>query len=217
MRIHALQYHLSQDQVERIALVNECSNHFDLGETKEHLIFCNWLGTLGAHKEIIQFLSASQAKLDENLFQLRMNALAQLNDLESIHLEVNNSPTIPIRWRLAIEARAYTLQGNYLEAERILNRLLSALGNDPRQVRSICQYLELSNDIKGLTHILEKLTDHPVHQTFALKKLIQYRSSSATLEELISWMSKLSKSNVDDSVFAQTKLYLELFNLMVIH
>ena len=212
MRIHALQYHLSQDQVERVAVVNECSNHFDLGETKEHLIFCNWLGTLGAHKEIIQFLSASQAKLDENLFQLRMNAVAQLNDLESIHLEVNNSPTIPIRWRLAIEARAYTLQGNYLEAERILNRLLSALGNDPRQVRSICQYLELSNDIKGLTHILEKLTDHPVHQTFALKKLIQYRSSSATLEELISWMSKLSKSNVDDSVFAQTKLYFELLD-----
>ena len=212
MRIHALQYQLSQDQVERIAVVNECSNHFDLGETKEHLIFCNWLGSLGAHKEIIQFLSASQAKLDENLFQLRMNALAQLNDLESIHLEVNNSPTIPIRWRLAIEARAYALQGNYLESEKILNRLLSALGNDPRQVRSICRYLELSNDIKGLTYILEKLTDHSVHQTFALKKLIQYRSSSATLEELISWMTKLSKSKVKDSVFAQTNLYFELLD-----
>ena len=212
MRIHALEYQLSQNHAEKIAVVNECSEHFDLQESKEHLIFCNWLGSLGAHSEILQFLGASQAKTDENLFQLRMNALAQIGDLESIHLEVNNASIIPVRWRLAIEARAYTLQGNYLEAEKILNRLLVALGNDPRHVRSICNYLEISNDIKGLSHILEKLTDHPVHQIFALKKLIQHRSSSATLEELLGWMTKLSNSSIKDTVFKRTNLYFELLD-----
>ena len=126
--------------------------------------------------------------MEEELFKLRMNALAQINDIETIHFEVNNAPIIHNRWRLVIEARAYALEGNYKESIKVLDRLLPILGNDPRLVRAICDYLESADDLKGLSHILSKLIEQPIHQSFALRKLMQHRSASATLEELLGWM-----------------------------
>ena len=104
------------------------------------------------------------------------------------------------------------MQGNYLEAQKILNRLLASIESDPRHVRLVCDYLENSNDIKGLTYILNKLTDHPIHQTFALQKLIQHCSASSPLEELLGWMTKLSKTRFNDQTFKQTILYFELLD-----
>jgi hypothetical protein len=72
--------------------------------------------------------------------------------------------------------------------------------------------LEAANDTRGLTHILEQLKDHPVHQVYSLKKLIQHRSSSATIEELLGWMTKLSKLQIEDPSFSQTLLYFELLD-----
>jgi hypothetical protein len=212
MRIHALQYHVSAKETEKISVVKLCSEQFDLEQNKELLVFSSWLGRLGAYQQLLQYLSASRAKVEEELFKLRMNALAQTNDLDSIHFEVNNAPIIPERWRLVIEARAYSLEGNYKESIKVLNRLLPVLGNDPRLVRSICNYLESSEDITGLAHILNKLIDQPIHQSFALRKLMQHRASSATLEELLGWMSKLSKLHGNDPFFSQTYLYFELLD-----
>ena len=212
MRIHALQYQLTEDHTNRISIIRSCSEQFDLNQPKDLLIFCRWLGRLGAFSDLVQYLSPSKSKVDEELFKLRMNALAQLNDLDSIHFEVSNAPIIPERWRLVIEARAFALEGNYKESIKVLDRLLPILGNDPRLVRSICSYLESANDIQGLTHILNKLIEQPIHQGFALRKLMQYRSASATLEELIGWMTKLSKLHGNDPFFSQTFLYFELLD-----
>jgi hypothetical protein len=41
---------------------------------------------------------------------------------------------------------------------------------------------------------------------------MQYRSASATLEELIGWMTKLSKLHGNDPFFSQTFLYFELLD-----
>ena len=212
MRIYALLYQITDNDIKKRFHIKECSDLFDLKNSKEHFIFCNWLGSIGAHSEILNYLSQGKAKTDENLFQLRMNALANTNDIENIHFEVNNAPTIPSRWRLAIEARAFSLQRNFIEAEKTLNRLISSISSDPRHVRAICDYLEKSNDIKGLSHILEKLTDHPVHQNFAVKKLIQFRSSSASLEQLLLWTEILSKTKNKDESFKNTNLYLQLLD-----
>ena len=141
-----------------------------------------------------------------------MNALAQIDELETIHFEVNNAPIIPERWRLVIKSRAFALEGNYKESVKILDRLLPVLGGDPRLVRTICEYLESAKDIKGLTHILEKLIDQPIHQSYALKKLMHHRSASATLEELLGWMIKLSKVHGNDEFFSETFLYFELLD-----
>ena len=215
MRIYALLYQLADTDTKKRLHIKECSDLFDLKNSKEHFIFCNWLGSIGAHSEILEYLSQSKAKTDENLFQLRMNALANTNDIENIHFEVNNAPMIPSRWRLAIESRAFSLQRNFIEAEKTLDRLISSIGSDPRHVRGVCDYLEKSNDIQGLSHILEKLTDHPVHQNFAVKKLIQFRSSSASLEQLLLWMEILSKTKNNDEGFINTNLYLQLLDPML--
>ena len=77
----------------------------------------------------------------------------------------------------------------------------SDLGEDYRKVRSICEYLESSDDIIGLVHILEKLIDKPIHKRYALLKLMQHRSASAPLEDLLGWMSRLSKMDDLESSF----------------
>ena len=212
MRIYALQFEITENEIEKQSIIKKCGDQFDFKQGKDLLVFCSWLGRLGAFSEIVQYLSPSKAKVEEELFKLRMNALAQINDIETIHFEVNNAPIIPNRWRLVIEARAYALEGNYKESIKVLDRLLPILGNDPRLVRAICDYLESADDLKGLSHILTKLIEQPIHQSFALRKLMQHRSASATLEELLGWMSKLSKIHGNDPFFSQTYLYFELLD-----
>ena len=211
MRIYALQYE-SAEEIKKKQIIESCADQFDLEQNKELMIFARWLGRLGAFEQMTEYISANRAKVEEELFKLRMNALAQIKDLESIHFEVNNAPIIPERWRLVIESRAFAMEGNYKEAIRVLNRLLPVLGNDPRLVRSVCEYLEKSNDVKSLTHVLSKLALQPIHESFALKKLMQFQSKSASLEELLGWMSKLSKLHGKDPFFSQSYLYFELLD-----
>jgi hypothetical protein len=212
MRVYALQYLSAKDDLKRDTIIKSCEEQFDLDQRNDLLVFSRWLARLGAFNRLTQYLTASRAKVEEELFKLRMNSLAQINDIESIHFEINNAPIIPERWRLVIESRAYALEGNYKESIKVLDRLLPVLGNDPRLVRGICDYLESTKDLRGLTHILEKLIDQPIHQSYALKKLMYHRSASATLEELLGWMTKLSKVHGNDEFFSETFLYFELLD-----
>ena len=167
-------------------LLKKCASLFNLNDRDELLIFSNWLGRLGAFEQLAYFIPASQAKVDEDLFKLRMSALTQLGDMERIGQELNDAPIIPLIWRLVVEARSLSLGGRYEEARKTIDRLLPLVDEDPRKVRSVCYYLESVKDLTNLSHILEKLIEKPIHQKFALTKLIQYRSASAGLQDLIS-------------------------------
>ena len=212
LRIHALRFASSQNEEEKNAIIKSCSELFDLNKAADLLTFSNWLARLRNFPVLLRYLPASKAKVDESLFKIRMNALAHLNDTESIHREVRNSPIIPQRWRFLVEARAYALAGNFKEASVILDRLIPVLGEDYRKVRGICEYLENSDDITSLVHILEKLIDKPIHKRYALRKLMQHRSASASLSDLLGWMARLSKMDDNDPSFSESYLYFELLN-----
>jgi hypothetical protein len=212
LRIHALRVSASKNETEKNQIIKSCSELFNLNNPNDLLTFSNWLARLGNFHILLTYLPASKAKVDESLFKIRMNALAHLNDTERIHREVRNSPIIPQMWRFLVEARAYALSGNFNEASAILDRLIPVLGEDYRKVRSICQYLENSEDIPSLVHILEKLIDKPIHKRYALRKLMQHRSASASLEDLLGWMARLSKMDENDPTFPESYLYFELLN-----
>ena len=212
LRIHALRVAASKNETEKNQIIKNCSELFNLNNPNDLLTFSNWLARLGNFPILLTYLPASKAKVDESLFKIRMNALAHLNDTERIHREVRNSPIIPQMWRFLVEARAYALSGNFNEASAILDRLIPVLGEDYRKVRSICQYLENSDDIPSLVHILEKLIDKPIHKRYALRKLMQHRSASASLEDLLGWMARLSKMDENDPTFPESYLYFELLN-----
>tara|TARA_B100001057_G_C22838141_1_gene945999 strand:+ start:426 stop:2213 length:1788 start_codon:yes stop_codon:yes gene_type:complete len=212
LRVHALRVASSPSEKEKKVIIKNCSELFNLENPKDLLIFSNWLARLRHFQDLLSYLPTSKAKVDENLFKIRMNALAHLNDTESIHREVRNSPIIPQRWRFLVEARAFALAGNFKEASAILDRLIPVLGEDYRKVRAICQYLENSGDVPSLVHILEKLIDKPIHKRFALQKLMQHRSASASLEDLLGWMGRLSQTEDSDPTFSESYLYFELLN-----
>ena len=86
------------------------------------------------------------------------------------------------------------------------------MGDDPREVRSVCLYLEASNDLRGLCHILEKLTSQPIHARFALTKLLEYRAGSADIAELEIWLNKLAEISPEDPTLQISSTYLKLLN-----
>ena len=215
LRIHALLYSLVQDKEKKSAIIQNClmDSKLDLEKnSNDLLIFSNWLARIGGFEELLEYLPATKAKMDENLFKIRMNALAHLRNTESILREVRNAPIIPQRWRLIVEARAFSQNGNFQEAAAILDRLVAVLGDDFRKVWAICEYLESSDDTSSLVHILGKLIDKPIRQRYALQKLMKHRSASAPLEDLLDWMLRLSKINDDGPSYGKFHLYLELLN-----
>jgi len=212
LRIHALQYAVSNQDSEKANIIRECSKLFDLTNAKELFIYSRWLARLYEFSAILEFLPPSKARVDENLFKIRMNALAQQGELESIHAEVANAPMISTLWRMVIEARAFSLQGKYDESIDVLDRLIPLLGDDPRKVRAVCFYLESSNDIRGLAHILENLIDQSIHRRYALSKLLQHRAGSAPLHKLIEWIEHMSKINPDDLNLQVSRIYLNLLD-----
>ena len=197
LRINALRLAASSNEGEKSSIIKTCSELFDLENTEDLSTFTNWLARLKEFKALLK---------------TRMNALAHLTDIESIHREAKNAPIIPSQWRIVVKARAFALTGNFKEATAILDRLLPVLGDDYRKVRTVCEYLEQSDDISSLVHILGKLIDKPIHQRYALRKLMQHRAASASLQELLTWMSKLSTMEDNDPSFSETYLYFELLN-----
>ena len=110
------------------------------------------------------------------------------------------------------EARIFALEQNFLESQKSLDRIIPLLSSDPREARSICNYLEQVNDIKSLCHILEKLTNEPVHQNYALTKLLQYQGATVELSRLIKWSDLLLALNPNASQIRRSNLYFKLLD-----
>ena len=212
MRIHALQYASSNDQKRKEEIIVKCSALFDMESRMELLIFSRWLARLGEFPKLLEYLPSAKARVDEDLFKLRMNALAQVGDLDRIHTEVANAPLIPTIWRMVVEARAFAMQRKYQDSMDVLDRLIPLLGDDPREVRTVCFYLEASRDIRGLCHVLEKLSTQSIHARFALTKLLEHRAGSAEIIEVQTWLEKLARISPEDFSLQVSSLYLKLLN-----
>lgn len=212
LRVFALLYTKTKNPSKQSFIISQCSSMFNLDDKGELLILSNWLGKLGAFEYLIHYVPASKAKVDEDLFKLRMSALARLGDTERISQELNDAPIIPLIWRLVVEARSLSMSNRFDEARKTIDRLLPLISEDPRKVRSICYYLESVEDIISVCHLLEKIIDKPIHQKFALDKLIEHRSASADLKELLSWLSKLKDMRKQQPELENAYLYFSLLD-----
>ena len=111
-----------------------------------------------------------------------------------------------------VEARAFFIRGKYEEA-RNLNRLMPLIEDDPRKVRTVCIYLESVNDITNLSHF-GKNHRKPSPPKFALViKLLEHRSASTDLEDLLSWLSKLQVMRKQDHKLENAYLYFRLLGI----
>ena len=78
LRICALKH---KEMTSKEGIIFYCSKLFDLNDNTHVVIFNRWLGRLGDYNAVLEYLPASKAKVAEELFKLRMNALAQMNNL----------------------------------------------------------------------------------------------------------------------------------------
>jgi len=163
-------------------------------------------------ESIVEYLPPHKAKVDENLFKLRMSALARTGDFESIHVEIAQATLIPSKWKLVVEARAFALTGHFQDSISSLDRLIPIIESDPRDVEPVCEFMESSGDIRGLCHILEYFSDKPIHAKYSLSKLIHYRAGSANAKELITWLQKLAEISPSDPTLSIAINYLNLLD-----
>ena len=103
-----------------------CPKLFNLNEESDLLVFTRWLVRLEAYKEILEYLPASSSSINEELFKIRMNALAKLNMLERMLEELSNSPVIPARWQMmvVVSKEVHSLNGNFQDTKKTLDRLI---------------------------------------------------------------------------------------------
>ena len=212
MRIHALRFGISTNEEARKEVVLSCASLFDLGKSRDLFIFNQWLARLGDFESIVDFLPSHLARTEENLFKLRMSALAKNGDFEKIHAEIAQATLIPSEWKLVIESRAFAMTGHFEDAISSLDRLIPIIESDPRDVAAFCEYLESSNDIRGLCHMMEYFSDKPIHAKFALSKLIQHRAGSAKANVLVKWLEKLSEISPQDVSLQVAITYLKILN-----
>ena len=212
LRIYAMRYAVEQSPLERKSLIQKCSEIFNLDDSKELLVFSSWLMRVQAYEEIIDYIPVSKAKSEESFFKIRMAALSHVGDLEKIRTELNRASIIPSRWKFVVEARVYSLEQNFLESQKSLDRIIPLLGNDPREARAICTYLEQVKDIQSLCHLLEMLIKEPIHQRFAVSKLLQYQGASVNIAQLIEWSDILLQTSPNAPKIKRSNLYFNLLD-----
>ena len=212
LRIHALRFDSASQEHEKRAVLEECAEIFDLNDNSQLVIYCRWLGRLRAFPRLLKELTAARARLNEELFKLRMNALAVLERRDDMKNELANAPIIPAHWKLIISVRLHSLSGDFEKATTDLDQLLQEIGKDTRRVLATCRYLEESGDIRSFCHILESVVEEPGLRRYALEKLLQYRASSAELHEIRYWISQLRKIHSEDVNLQNAELYFELLD-----
>ena len=92
----------------------------------------------------------------------------------------------------------------------------SLLDDDPRKFRAVCAYLEALDDIDGLCHILEKLIDQSIHSKFALIKLLEHKSATASIGNLQTWIEKLSQIDQNNISLTANSLYFQTLNAQLL-
>jgi hypothetical protein len=212
LRIHALRFDSISQEYEKRAVLEECAELFDLNDNSQLEIYCRWLGRLRAFSRLLEKLPADRSRLNEELFKIRMNALAVLGRRDDMKNELANAPAIPSQWKLIISVRLHSLSGDFDKAASDLDQLLNEVSKDTGRVLSTCRYLEASGDVRSLCHILESILDEPGLRRYALNKLLEYRASSAELHEIRYWISKLRKIHSEDPSLENAELYFELID-----
>jgi hypothetical protein len=212
LRIHALRFDSASQEHEKIAVLEECADFFDLNDNSQLEIYCRWLGRLRAFPRLLQKLPAPRARLNEELFKLRMNALAVLKRRDDMKNELANAPAMLSNWKLIISVRLHSISGDFDKATSDLDLLMKEIGQDTRRVLSTCRYLEESGDIRSLCHILESVLDEPGLRQYALEALLQYRATTAELHEIRYWISQLRKMHSEDTNLQNAELYFELLD-----
>ena len=146
LRVFTLIYALQLDGDKKKQIISDASTVFNLEKKEEMAIFCRWLMKIEAVDEVTEYLPQMKARLDEDLFVIRSNALITLERFEQLETELENAPIVHTRWLLTVEARIQSMSGNLKAAETTLDRLFAFLENDTLLLRNTVSYFEKAKD-----------------------------------------------------------------------
>jgi hypothetical protein len=210
MRVYALLHQGTADLEEKKMILHKASLIFNMEDNREMGIFCRWLMELKAFEAVTEYLPLLKARLDQDLFIIRSNALLRIGHFNQLEDELDSSPIIHTRWLLTMEARIQSMSGNFADAEDTLDRLFAFLENDSLLLRSTANYFEQSGDMRSLFYFLHKIKRISTHKKYALSKLLQHGFRTETLEDLINWSEELFAMDETNKILGLHNLYLKL-------
>jgi hypothetical protein len=210
MRVYALLHQGTADLEEKKMILHKASLIFNMEDNREMGIFCRWLMELKAFEVVTEYLPLLKARLDQDLFIIRSNALLRIGHFNQLEDELDSSPIIHTRWLLTMEARIQSMSGNFADAEDTLDRLFAFLENDSLLLRSTANYFEQSGDMRSLFYFLHKIKRISTHKKYALSKLLQHGFRTETLEDLINWSEELFAMDEANKILGQHNLYFKL-------
>ncbi len=193
MKAFALVY--SSDPSARKECIKSLATYFDFEDTDDLYDYCLWLGSLREWSMILKYLTLDEviAKEDKRTFLLRMDALANLQDWQTIETDfANRKVPIEAYWRQVFRGRAFMEMGDSERAKVQWDQAIGNLENQEDELLRICLYLERIKEIEGLGYFLRKVSALPKYEVFALDKLLGYEAKKVSLEEMRDWVGRLS-------------------------
>ena len=212
LRLLALELNVTKDASERNRVIDKCASNFDLSVDADLAIYCNWLGKMGQLEALVEVLTVGRASRSEDLFRIRLAALANLGRFDNLEIELEQSSLLQGYWRHAFRARALSAGGKFAEVKIRLNKLVDAIYDDERKVIIVCKWFAESGDEPSLCYILERLSSDTPYEVFCSEGLLRYRGASAKLEDIQKWITILARAKPIDLKLQNVRLYWDLLS-----
>ena len=212
LRLLSLELDVAKDGDERNRVISKCASIFDLSVDSDLAIYCNWLGKMGQMEVLLDILSLSRASRSEDLFKIRLAALANLGRFEALEIELEQSNILQTYWRYAFGARALSASRKFTEVKIRLNKLVDAIYDDNRKVIAVCKWFAESADAPSLCYILEKLSNDARYEIFCAEGLLRYRGATAKLADVQKWISIIALDKPVDLKLQNVRLYWALLS-----
>tara|TARA_Y100001934_G_scaffold282612_1_gene397161 strand:- start:3674 stop:5449 length:1776 start_codon:yes stop_codon:yes gene_type:complete len=212
LRLLSLELDVAKDSDERNRVISKCASIFDLSVDSDLVVYSNWLGKMGQMEVLLEVLPLSRASRSEDLFKIRLAALANLGRFEALEIELEQSNVLQAYWRYAFGARALSASRKFTEVKIKLNKLVDAIYDDNRKVIAVCKWFAESADEPSLCYILEKLSNDSRYEIFCAEGLLRHRGATAKLADIQKWISILALDKPVDLKLQNVRLYWALLS-----
>lgn len=204
-----LQTELPDADVEEI--VAEAKSHFDLEDPAQLTELGRWLNRLRLHHETIKLVSIEQAMKRQDLFLVRVDAMAVMNMWDEIG-SVLQDKQIPIDTylRLLFEARVGIETGSTRKADIAWTRAKLSVANEPQKLWFLANYAKRLSLFKEARSVLERLTEIPSSMRKAYEEIIRLEQKQGETRRLRDTFVKMIEVYPNDIAVVNDLAYTNL-------
>lgn len=183
----------------------------DLDSPEQLIELGRWLNVQKRFSQTLQVISPEQAKSRNDLLLIWMDALAVLDQWETI-AKVLEDPNIPIDQylRLLFQARYYMETGQSARAEFAWSRAVLQVSNDPQKLWYLTRYAQKLGLYTEAKESLDRLTTLPSSRRKAFEELVRLEQREGSVLELRNRLEIMHEAYPNDTSVQNDLAYANL-------